>query len=145
MNPERFLALLDAYGADMRRWPDAERAAARALAAQGSPELRQRMSEAALLDGWLDKHTVAAPDDALMRRVAAGAAAAGPASATSGGAGWRLRWLWPGAGLAGIGLAGTLAGAFVVSVALRGANPPDADWPDRSTAFSGLSADWSEE
>ena len=31
MTPERFLALLDSRGADLRRWPEAERDAARAL------------------------------------------------------------------------------------------------------------------
>ena len=33
MTSERFLALVAAYGADARRWPEAERAAARAFAA----------------------------------------------------------------------------------------------------------------
>ena len=33
MTSERFLALVAAYGADARRWPEAERAAAQALAA----------------------------------------------------------------------------------------------------------------
>ena len=32
MNAERFASLLDAYGAEPRRWPDAERDAAQAFA-----------------------------------------------------------------------------------------------------------------
>ena len=160
MNPERFRALLDAYGADFERWPEAERASARALAAQDHPELRERLAEAALLDGWLDSHTVAAADDALMRRIAADAAVVASDTAADTASDsvdarrapatrspwWKARWVWPGAGVAGIGLAGTLAGAFAVSTALRIAAPPPAvDWPERATAFSELPADWRDE
>lgn len=145
MTPERFNALLDAYGADLRRWPEAERASASSLAAQGPPELRQRLAEATLLDSWLDSNAVAVPDDALVRRVAASATAVGVGSAAAGSPWPRLRWLWPGAGLVAVGLAGTLAGALVVSVALRNTAPADLGWPERGTAFSRLSADWSEE
>lgn len=150
MTPERFYELLDAYGADFRRWPETERAPARALVAQGSPELRRQLAEAVLLDGLLDSHTVAVPEMQLIEQIVADTsvskAGAGPGQTVAGGRRWQRRWLWPGASLAGIGLAGTLAGAFVVSAALRITAPPRvADWPERSTAFSELSADWSEE
>ena len=146
MTPERFLVLLDAYGADLRRWPESERAPARALVEQDLPELRRRLAEAAALDGWLDAHEVAAPQDALARRVIAGATTSGLPPAASRRPRRHRRWWWPGAGLVGAGLAGTLAGAFVVSLALRGVvPPPDMEWLGRATAFSDPSADWSEE
>jgi GAF domain-containing protein len=76
MTPERFRALLQAYGTDPARWPDDERSAARALAAQDSVELRQSLAEEARLDAWLDAHVVATPGDALVRRIVAAAAPA---------------------------------------------------------------------
>ncbi|MCJ0764487.1 hypothetical protein [Variovorax terrae] len=147
MTPEQFNALLDAYGTDFRRWPEAERAPARAFALQDRPEWREPLAEAALLDDWLDQYTVAAPDEQLMRRVVASATAAARPGLAAPKKPWRqLRWWWPGAGLAGIGLAGTLAGVFAVSIALRSAAPPTPlDLPERSTAFSQMSPDWSGE
>ena len=138
MTHDRFLALLDIYGADLRRWPEAERAAARALAAQASPELRQQMAEAALLDGLLDGHTVARPGEALIQQAIAAAA---PPRERS-----RRNWLWPSVGLAGIALAGSLAGVMAVSVALRGtAGSVAGDWPEHGTAFSSTPAELREE
>jgi len=136
MTPERFRTLLDAYGAEFRRWPADEREAARSLAQQ-APELHALMADSARLDDWLDDHVVTAADTYLVERIATGA----PAPARQ-----PRYWLWPGAGLAGIGLAGGLAGAFAVSIALRATGPGLApDWPERGTAFSELSADWSDE
>jgi hypothetical protein len=140
MTPERFRTLLQAYGAGLQRWPDAERAAARTLAQQRAPELQPLLDEAALLDHWLDSHTVPPPDAALLDRVVAGAAESGR-SARRG----RRSWWWLGVGLAGIGLAGSLVGALVVSIALRSITPSAVDGPERATAFSALPADWSEE
>jgi hypothetical protein len=143
MTPERFSQLVDAYGADPQRWPEAERAAGLALAAQASPEQRARMKEAATLDDWLAAYTVPAPDSALVRRIVSGA----PAPRSRLFARWHAQWWWPGAGFAGAGLAGVLTGAFVVSVALRLGTAPSStmDWTERGTSFSELSADWSEE
>ena len=152
MNTERFLALMDAYGGDLQRWPEGERAAALALSEHGSPDLRQRLADAALLDGWLAQDIVAAPDEALVHRVMADASndarvlpGTRSSSVTTRTPWWRSRWLWPSAGLAGIGLAGSLAGAFTVSVALGSAAQPTIDWPERGTAFTSISPDWSEE
>ena len=144
MTPERFRTLLQIYGTNLQRWPQGERLAARALVEEGTPELRQWLAEAALLDGWLDSHTVPAPEHALMQRVMAGADAAAHALTTPGEPWWRASWWWPSAGLMGIGLAGSLLGALTVSVALRSIGPPPVDGPD-ATAFSALPADWSEE
>ena len=65
MTPERFHALLDSCGADLRRWPEAERDAARALLASDPAGLRAAHAEAAMLDRDLDAHAIAR---ARMRR-----------------------------------------------------------------------------
>ncbi len=144
MTPERFRALLQTYGADPERWPDDERSAARALATHDSAELRQSLAEEAQLDRWLDDHALAAPGDALVRRIVA--AAASPASAEPRPSWWLPGRWWPGAGLTLTGLAGALAGALLVSVALRQSVPSASiDWQAHATAFGELAADGSDE
>jgi len=72
MTPARFAELIDAYGADAKRWPEAERAAALALLAH-APEARARLEEARRLDALIDAwpQPAAAPDPAqLAARVA---------------------------------------------------------------------------
>lgn len=56
----RVHALLDAYGGDPARWPEAERAAGLAALAQ-DPALRALADEARALDGWLDALPAPAP------------------------------------------------------------------------------------
>lgn len=53
MDRERFAELLDAYGADFRRWPADLRAAAAAYAA-GRPETAEPIAEARHLDAALE-------------------------------------------------------------------------------------------
>ena len=143
MTPERFRSLLDAYGADLRRWPEAERDAAHAVAGDRA-ELRAAVAEAAMLDRELDCHEIAAPAAALIDRIVA-AAASSSADAPSR-PWWRTNPFWPGAGWALTGLAGALAGALLVSVALGDSSPAAAaDWQKRGTAFNERAVDWSEE
>jgi len=144
MTPERFHALLDSCGADLQRWPEAERAAARALLASDSAALRAAHAEAAMLDRDLDACEIAPPGAALIDRIAGAARSAG--SAGRARPWWRLEPFWPRAGWALTGMAGAVAGALVVSVAL-GDNYPAAatDWQKRGTAFTDRVADWSEE
>jgi hypothetical protein len=66
MTPTRFQFLLDAYGADLRRWPEPERDAAAALLAS-SPEAAEAQRAVRRLDRSLER---AAPDisaDAVAR------------------------------------------------------------------------------
>ena len=65
MNLTRLRDILDAYGADPRRWPAAERDAALALLS-GSEEARALRDEAAALDTLLDTAQVPAPSPELM-------------------------------------------------------------------------------
>ena len=112
MTPERFTHLADAYGADLQRWPASERADARALLAEGRPELLEALDQARWLDGLLDSHQVAAPTPEFFRRIVASA----PIAATSFWGrhpGWLSR-----IGFIGAGLAGIAAGMLVVSLGL---------------------------
>jgi hypothetical protein len=75
MTLKRFKQLLDAYGADLARWPVGERAAARTLIA-ADPRARQAREETAELDAFLDRY---APEPASAARVVAGLRALPPA------------------------------------------------------------------
>lgn len=68
MRPERFAALLDAYGAEPRRWPDEERRAALEYL-MTTPDARRLRAEAAELDRLLDAAPAAPPTAALRERV----------------------------------------------------------------------------
>jgi hypothetical protein len=139
MTPERFQTIVAAYGADPRRWPNEERAAAQAWAELHPGEADAVLAESAGLDAWLTEHTVAPPDRAFVERIVATAPERRPARQ-------RARLWWQGAAFAGIGLAGGLAGAFAVSFfVLTGtpAAPHDASYV--TSSFDGSTADWSGE
>ena len=145
MTPERFRALLQAYGADSGAGPTTNASAARALAAQESAELRRRWPKRRSSTRWLDAHV--ARGTRAMRWCGAIVAADCAGTGRSRARRRRLpgRW-WPGAGLTLTGLAGALAGALLVSVALRQAVPSASiDWQARGTAFGELAADGSDE
>jgi len=113
MTPERFGHLADAYGADLRRWPAAERAGAQALLARGDAEVLDALEQARQLDRMLDRHQVPAPAPGLARRIAASATIA-PRDAF-----WRRYADWLSrAGFVGVGLAGVAAGMLVASLSL---------------------------
>ncbi len=70
MDTNRFAELLDAYGADPRRWPAAERAAALALA-QASTEARRLLEQAAATDALLAMPPGIVPSSDLASRIMA--------------------------------------------------------------------------
>ena len=117
MTSQRFADIVDAYGADPRRWPDAERADAQAFARAHPGEAQARLAAAAMLDACLDADVVEPAGRALQRRIVASAKTQRPAR-------WRgpwpfiarpASWWIPGAALAGDGAAGSVAGAVVMS------------------------------
>jgi len=62
----RFRQIVDAYGADPARWPEAERAAA-AIFARNHPEISGPvLDEARALDGWLDMDAVEVSEDDVL-------------------------------------------------------------------------------
>lgn len=110
MDAERFRDLAAAYGADPRRWPPDERAAARAfLAADRRAE--RLLFEARLLDAALDASAAPPASAALRDRVIADAARAGltPRPQRRVGGFSPLAWL-SGAGWAAAGAAGVAIG-----------------------------------
>ncbi|WCT72812.1 hypothetical protein PQ455_14375 [Sphingomonas naphthae] len=121
MTPERFAAILDAYGATPARWPEAEREGARAWAA--TAEGQRMLGEAARLDAMLDGDAVALPGAALLHRIAATA----PLPRRR-----RPRLWWPGFGLAATAACGALAGALIQPLA---APPPHGDGEALSYAW----------
>ncbi len=99
MTMERLEALLEAYGAEPARWPDAERQAAEALVSR-SQEVRLRIEEARRLDLLLAEAPLEAPSAMLTARLLAArprqlvASPVSPAVRTSS-LGRLLGLLWP--------------------------------------------------
>ncbi len=69
MTRERFSALLDAYGGDLRRWPEPSRSGAEVLLARDAAARRQR-DQALALDALLDEAPSPLPSRALKHRIA---------------------------------------------------------------------------
>lgn len=115
MTSERFLALIAAWGADARRWPEDERAAAQAFAAARPEAVRGALVEANAVDDLLHLSRVAHPSMALRDRVIASAAGAGLKARREG-----RRWLDRltlafGAGWAAAACAGVAAGVMMTT------------------------------
>ncbi|HEX7912613.1 MAG TPA: hypothetical protein VF534_31600 [Paraburkholderia sp.] len=139
MTPERFHQIVEAYGAEPRRWPQQERAAAEAWARQHRAEADAVLAEAAGLDAWLAADRLEPPGEALRQRVLDGAPVRHREAPR------RRRW-WSGAAVAGVGLLGGLAGAFAVSFfVLTETVPPVHESSYLTSSFGGSSADWSGE
>jgi hypothetical protein len=103
----RFEELLDAYGAEPRRWPAERRAAAEALLAR-SPEAQARHAAAARLDRLIDTAEVAPAPAHLVGRVLAAAPAA-----TAPRASWFGTLFKPALGLALAAVLGIALGGVV--------------------------------
>jgi hypothetical protein len=128
MNAERFAVLLDAYGAEPRRWPESERDAALAFV-RGDIRAAAMMEAAGEIDDLLALHHVPAPSPTLASLIVARAPRRN----------WRrvrLWWMALGLGLAGAG--GALAGS-AATAALAG---PSVHVPayghEDATAFGDL-------
>ncbi|ACC73212.1 hypothetical protein PPMP20_14925 [Paraburkholderia phymatum] len=150
MTPERFRAIVDAYGADPRHWPAAERAAASAWAELNRSEADALLAQAVQLDQWLASDAEAAPAPALVERIVASAPARRRSRwlwlAWPGGRSRRAGWWWSGAAFAGVGLIGGVAGALAVSFFLvTGSASPGPESSYLTTGFGGTAADWSGE
>ncbi len=66
LTEDRFRDIVDAYGADPVRWPEAERAAA-AIFARNHPEISEPVLDAARrLDAWLDIDRVEVSEDDIL-------------------------------------------------------------------------------
>ena len=101
MTAERFLALVAAYGADRRRWPEGERAAAEGFAAAHADIAGPALAAADAIDALLHRSPTPQVSPALRDRVLAAAASAGGRAGKAGrvwidrlalafGAGWAV-------------------------------------------------------
>ncbi|QBQ98905.1 hypothetical protein [Paraburkholderia pallida] len=152
MTSERFHTLVEAYGADPRRWPEHERADALAWARAHRSEADAVLEEALALDAWLARDMIAPPSRALVEQIVA--LAPTPVPVHKAPSKQRMFW-WSGAAFAGAGLAGALAGALAMSLVLLGNPPPSASdsghdaahespsW--MSTSFDGSIDEWGDE
>lgn len=111
MNKDRFAAILDAYGAAPRRWPAAEREAARAFLAADA-HARVMQGEAEGLDEVLSAAPALAAPPELRARVLSAAPRSGRLAPGTAASGWTRFWA-PGAGLAAAGVAGLMFGAVL--------------------------------
>lgn len=111
MTYERFETLADAYGGDLRRWPEAEREAGRALL-DSDPRAAVLLRDADGLDALLDAAPRPAPSHALREAVIASAAGAGLKARRRGPG--PLAWL-SGAGWAAAACAGVVFGITLTS------------------------------
>jgi len=126
MTPERFRQIVEAYGASPRRWPEKERAAAEAFVRDNTEAMSVLAREAAL-DRLLGAYRIAAPDSALTGTIV-----------TSGPSSHRLSWtsLLQGLGIVGAGLAGAVAGAFLMTIYAPSSAPlVDEDYQPIFTSF----------
>lgn len=132
MDATRFAALAEAYGSDLRRWPEAERVAAAIFAPSETGQAI--LQHARRLDALLDGYRVGAPDKALHGSIVQ---AAGRYLAQRR----RQRFWWLGLGLAGIGLAGAVAGLALVSIVTPEVQPDHYVLDANATAFGDASPD----
>lgn len=109
MDATRFGALADAYGGDLRRWPEAEREAARGWL-QARPEAERALFEARQTDAALFASPNPPVSMALRDRVLASAATAGLQARSAWPSLRRLLWIG-GAGWAAAACAGVMVGA----------------------------------
>lgn len=114
MTSERFIALVSAYGADARRWPESERMAAEAFMAAAPEAARAALVEADAIDALLHAAPPAPQVSMALRdRVIASAADAG-LKARKHGRLWLDRLaLALGAGWAAAACAGVAAGVVM--------------------------------
>ena len=106
MNRDRFFTIVEAYGTEPRRWPEAEREAA--LAFSRTEAAAAILAQAQALDGMLDESRPLAPSRALRARVIEAAPRPRPTRLA------RFSWWAPGAGLAAAGVAGLVFGAALL-------------------------------
>ena len=113
MTEDRFHALADAYGGDIRRWPEAERAAAANFARDHGLVARRVLAREQWLDAALDASALGEPSPALRQRIIEAA----PRGRTASRA-----WRWLAAAGLGLGLASACASGVVAGMTLAPAS-----------------------
>jgi hypothetical protein len=132
MNSERFAALAAAYGGALRRWPLADREAAGIFARteEGIAILQREGGLDAMLDDYVVPAATPVLNAGILRDAAVGLVQRR-----------RVRLWWSGLGLAGLGLAGALAGTVAVTVMTPSATPEHYGFGANTTAFGDVASD----
>jgi hypothetical protein len=135
MTPEQFKSLAEAYGSDLKRWPDEHQRSAIALINQGSEEAKIAIKQANLLDDALNAYMVST-DRALADLIINNALPQKPISESTKqpSTWWWNSKLWPSIGFASAGLAGALAGIFCISLLTSTMSSPDIGDGSNGTA-----------
>lgn len=132
MTPEHFAELVDIYGAEPRRWPQAQRQAAIAFMENRPEEVESILRAAQSLDMVLDRYIVPGPSAKLIRAVTDSAPSMRSAAR-------RIRLWRQGLSFAAVGLAGALAGALAIAVLIPMSVPRDEDnGAYATTAFTNM-------
>ena len=145
MTPERFIDLIETYGAEPAHWPREWRVEAEALVQRGDPAIAEALKGALALDAELARYSVSPADTELVRRIVA----SGPSSRWWHRIGRRHRLWLSGAVLAGAGMSGVAAGAIGISLVapLSSVAPSGIGSGEESgvdTAFGEVGVNWSE-
>jgi hypothetical protein len=123
MNTEQFIKLVEAYGADVKRWPEFYQKQASEVLALNLPEVNQALDEARYLDEMFASHSVAPAERKLFESIISSS----PQLKKSFWHQLNIK-AWLGfSGLIGTGLAGALAGAFFVSIWTSGVLAANVD------------------
>jgi hypothetical protein len=117
MTSERFAELVEIYGAEPRRWPQAQRQAAIAFTEDHPGETATILETARKLDEALARYVVPGPSTKLIRMVMESAPSIQAAAR-------RVRLWRQGASFAAVGLAGALAGALAIAVLVPMSSSP---------------------
>ena len=112
MNAERMRQLAEAYGADKRHWPQAERKAAEGFVAADPTGAERLLFDARQTDAALDASPRPMVSNALRDAVIASAMAAG-LSPKKAKMVWDRLIVWAGAGWAAAACAGVIAGTHL--------------------------------
>lgn len=114
MNEARFFELLSAYGAEISRWPEAERFQAEQLMKTGPHRLRDLWESERAFDRLLALDCVATPSVGLESRILAAAPSGGPQQIRRRVEATFPRWA------AGGALAASLLVGFIVGYVVEG-------------------------
>ena len=121
MDAKRFEDLAAAYGADLRRWPESDRASAAAFMDAQATGAQRILFEARLIDAALDASPAQRPGDALRQRVMEQAVSVGLRPRP------QRRWsLGPLAWASGAGWAAACAAGLVIGLDLGSELAADA-------------------
>ncbi|MCR9268038.1 MAG: hypothetical protein NXI03_10755 [Alphaproteobacteria bacterium] len=132
MKQDRFFEIIEAYGANPARWPEAEHDAMLAFIDAYPDTVGEALAEAAALDAMMEADEVM-PSDLLQRRILKAFPAAPAATPVA-----RPRWQIPVAAAAAL-LVGVFAGFASGALTASDSTIDDIVYAD---AFNGLDQDW---